>query len=80
MNLRPIFAAEAAAAGLTCYGRIDTAVTSQQATEGKLISSWVLVAREPPALAGWEAVPVDPSIPLWTDDFSNVLRVTRLGQ
>ncbi|HEY8641465.1 MAG TPA: fused MFS/spermidine synthase, partial [Candidatus Dormibacteraeota bacterium] len=80
VNLRPIFAAEAAAAGLTCYGRIDTAVTSQQATEGKLISSWVLVAREPPALAGWEAVPVDPSIPLWTDDFSNVLRVTRLGQ
>jgi spermidine synthase len=80
VNLRPIFADEAAAAGLSCYGRIDTSVTPQQAAEGKVISSWVLVGREPPRLAGWEPVPVDPTIPLWTDDFTNLLRVTRLAQ
>lgn len=80
VDLRPVFAGEAAAAGLTCYGRIDGSVSAQQAAEGKLISSWVVLGRDAPALAGWAVVPVDPSLPLWTDDFSNLLRVTRLLQ
>jgi spermidine synthase len=80
VDLRPVFAGEAAAAGLTCYGRVDTSVSAQQAAEGKLISSWVVLARHAPDLPGWAPVPVDPSLPLWTDDFTTMLRVTRLLQ
>jgi hypothetical protein len=79
VDLRPVFAREAEAAGLSCYGRVDHSVTEQQAAQGKLVSSWVVLAAGPPPPAGWDLVPVDPSIPLWTDDFTNVLRVTRLA-
>jgi spermidine synthase len=85
VNLRPIFANEAAALGFVCYGRIDTTVTSTQATQGKVESSWIVIARtrddlnQLPFAEGWTRVPTDPSIPLWTDDFTDVARVTRLG-
>jgi hypothetical protein len=32
-----------------------------------------------PFTDGWAPVPTDQSIPLWTDDFTDVARVTRLG-
>ena len=85
VNLRPIFANEAAGLGFVCYGRIDTNVTSIQMTQGKVESSWVALARtrddlnQLPQMDGWSPVPTDPSIPLWTDDFTDVARVTRLG-
>jgi hypothetical protein len=85
VNLRPIFANEAAALGFVCYGRIDTNVTSSQLTQGKVESSWVALARtgddinQLVQLDAWSPVPTDPSIPLWTDDFTDVARVTRLG-
>jgi hypothetical protein len=85
VNLRPIFANEAAALGFVCYGRVDTTVTSTQVTQGKVESSWVAIARtrddlvQLPFADGWAPVPADPSIPLWTDDFTDVARVTRLG-
>ena len=85
VNLRPIFANEAAALGFVCYGRIDTNVTSSQAAEGKVESSWAAIARtrgdlfQLPLTYGWSSVPTDASIPLWTDDFTDVARVTRLG-
>ena len=85
VDLRPIFANEAAANGLVCYGRVDTEVTDGQAREGKVISSWVVLARSTPDLAGlssapgWGPVPTAPGIPLWTDDYTNVLRVTRFA-
>jgi spermidine synthase len=85
VNLRPIFANEAAALGFVCFGRIDTTVTSTQVTQGKVESSWVAIARTSddliklPATDGWAPVPTDASIPLWTDDFTDVARVTRLG-
>jgi hypothetical protein len=85
VNLRPIFANEAAALGFVCYGRIDTTVTSTQVAQGKVESSWVAIARtrddlmQLPVTYGWAPVPTDSSIPLWTDDFTDVARVTRLG-
>jgi hypothetical protein len=85
VNLRPIFANEAAALGFVCYGRIDQNVTSTQVTQGKVESSWVALARsrddlnQLPQMDGWAPVPTDTSIPLWTDDFTDVARVTRLG-
>jgi hypothetical protein len=85
VNLRPIFANEAAALGFVCYGRIDTNVTSTEVTQGKVESSWVAIARarddliQLPFTDGWAPVPTDQSIPLWTDDFTDVARVTRLG-
>lgn len=85
VNLRPIFANEAAALGYVCYGRIDTKVTDAEIAAGKVESSWVTLARTRddlsrlPQMDGWSPVPTDPSIPLWTDDFTDVARVTRLG-
>jgi hypothetical protein len=32
-----------------------------------------------PARPGWGALHADPHFPVWTDDFSDVLAVTRLG-
>jgi hypothetical protein len=60
-------------------------VTSTQVTQGKVESSWVAIARtrddllQLPVTDGWAPVPTDASIPLWTDDFTDVARVTRLG-
>jgi spermidine synthase len=85
VDLRPIFANEAAALGFVCYGRIDTNVTSAEAAQGKVESSWVAIARtrgdlvQLPVTDGWSPVPINASIPLWTDDFTDVARVTRLG-
>jgi hypothetical protein len=85
VDLRPIFANEAAALGFVCYGRVDTDVTDAELTQGKVESSWVTVARTRddlgrlPEMSGWSLVPTDPSIPLWTDDFTDVARVTHLG-
>ncbi len=85
VNLRPIFANEAAGLGFVCYGRIDANVTNIELIEGKVESSWVALARsrddldQLPQMDGWSPVPTDPSIPLWTDDFTDVARVTRLG-
>jgi hypothetical protein len=85
VDLRPIFANEAAAKGYVCFGRVDTQVTDSQAREGKVISSWVVLARSAIDLdgldsaAGWAPVAPAPGIPLWTDDYTNVLRVTRFA-
>jgi hypothetical protein len=32
-----------------------------------------------PAQPGWHQLAPDPNFPVWTDDFSDVLSVTRLG-
>jgi len=32
-----------------------------------------------PSRPGWGALHADPRFPVWTDDFSDVLAVTRLG-
>jgi hypothetical protein len=85
VNLAPILAGEAAALSLTCAERADTQVTAAQAATGKFPSDWMVMSRtsgdliDLPGKAGWHHLAPDPSFPVWTDDFSDVLSVTRLG-
>ena len=85
VGLAPILAGEAATLSMVSYERVDTQVTPAQADAGKFPSDWVVIASTTDALGdlpsrpGWQILRADPNAPVWTDDFSNVLGVTRLG-
>ena len=85
VNLAPILANEAAAVSLVSYEKIDGDVTPAQAAAGKFPSDWVVMAGDTQALGdlpsrpGWHAIGPSAGEPLWTDDFSDVLAVTRFG-
>jgi hypothetical protein len=85
VNLAPILAGEAAVLSLTISERADTQVTSTQAAAGTFPSDWLVMSRSTddlgdlPARPGWHRLAPDPNLPVWTDDFSDVLSVTRLG-
>ena len=85
VNLAPILATEASALALVSYEKIDGDVTPAQAAAGKFPSDWVVMAGDSAALGdlpsrpGWHQLGPVPGVPLWTDDFSDVLSVTRLG-
>jgi hypothetical protein len=85
VNLAPVLAGEAAGLSLLCSERADTQVTSAQAATGKFPSDWVVMSRSAddlgdlPGRPGWHQLARDPQFPVWTDDFSDVLSVTRLG-
>jgi spermidine synthase len=80
-KLQPVLAKIAESLSLVGYVRDDNVVTKEQSAEGKAESTWVILAREPRHLRGlehlptWERLIAKPSDPLWTDDFSNILRV-----
>ena len=85
VELAPILANEANALSLTCEERQDAHVSADRASGGAFPSDWVVMSRgasdlgDLPGRPGWHALAVDPAFPVWTDDFSNVLSVTRLG-
>jgi len=85
VNLAPILANEAAALSLTCEERADRQVSAARTAAGAFPSEWVVMSRNASALGdlpgrpGWHQLAADPAFPVWTDDFSNVLSVTRLG-
>lgn len=85
VNLAPILATEAAAVSLDSYEKIDGDVTAAQAATGKFPSDWVVMTGDTQALGnlpsrpGWHAIGPRAGVPLWTDDFSDVLSVTRFG-
>ncbi len=85
VELSPILANEANALSLTCEERQDAHVSADRASAGAFPSDWVVMSRgasdlgDLPGRPGWHALAADPSFPVWTDDFSNVLSVTRLG-
>lgn len=85
VNLAPILAGEAHTLSLVSYQRTDTQVTADQSAAGKFPSEWVLMSGAPdalgdiPARPGWNPLNPEPGFPVWTDDFSDVLSVTRLG-
>lgn len=82
VGLAPILAREAASLAMVCYERIDP--QGDPATR-KFPSDWVVITPQDTALAalptraGWQKLGADPRSPLWTDDFNDVLSVTRLG-
>ena len=82
VGLAPILAGEAAALSMVSYERIDP---QGVALIRKFPSDWVVMAQSSTALGdlpsrpGWRELAADPHSPLWTDDFNDVLGVTRLG-
>jgi SAM-dependent methyltransferase len=81
LELEPVIGNLAADARVFSRIRRDRQVTTADYREGKLISTWVVMAKGPEALGrladdpSWYSVQVDPSVPLWTDTFSNILSV-----
>jgi hypothetical protein len=80
LELAPIVARLAAANGLIALHRVDRPGGTQW-PDGKSSSQWVVMARSAADLGSlttssqWVAPQVQPSTPLWTDDFTNLLTV-----
>jgi hypothetical protein len=79
-----VLANEAAASGLVAYQRIDSNVDPGGLSSVRYPSQWLVMARQAQALEGlpqtpgWERLEGRRGAAVWTDDFSNVLSVTRL--
>jgi hypothetical protein len=84
VNLGAVLAGEAANLSLVGYQRVDTEVTTAQSAAGKYPSAWLVMAPAAENLGGipgqatWRVLQANPNDPVWTDDFSDVLSVTRL--
>ena len=85
VELAPVLAGEAAAQSLIAYELLDTTITSADAHVAKFASDWIVIADKVNptgtalAASGWHALQPAAGFPLWTDDFNDVLSVTRLG-
>jgi hypothetical protein len=83
LRLGPTLGALARDAGLVCLIGDDTAVTQAQIDAGKFPSTWVVMARSRSDLGAlatdprWTPVDVPPGTQVWTDDYSNLLRVIK---
>ncbi|MEZ6241504.1 MAG: fused MFS/spermidine synthase [Phycisphaerales bacterium] len=82
LNLAPIVANACARLGLAGALRDDQVVTDLQAAEGKLPSSWTVLAGAEEDLApiaarspGWWRLEPVPDKPTWTDEFSSITDV-----
>jgi hypothetical protein len=83
LDLGPTLASLAHDAGLVCFTENDTAVPQAQLDQGKQASSWMVMARSREDLGimadgpRWVATAVPPGTRVWTDDYSNLLRVIK---
>ena len=83
MELAPVLDRLASSLNLTALARRDMRVTAVEQADGKLPSEWVAMARHKEVLGEfladprWELLAGRSSADLWTDDYSNVLRVIR---
>jgi len=80
MDLAPVFDRLARALRLAAYVRDDSSATADEQSEGKLPSRWIVLARKerdlrPYVDAGWQPLDGRFAGPLWTDDFTDVLRI-----
>jgi spermidine synthase len=84
VNLAAVLAGEALNLSLVGFQRTDTEVTAAQSALGKYPSAWLVMALVPESLgniptdSAWHVLRANPNDPVWTDDFSDVLSVTRL--
>lgn len=80
LRLQPVLGRIGAELQLAVVGRLDRP-TQEEGARGKATSIWVVMARDRSdlgrliAAGGWSVLAADPSAPLWTDDFSNLLSV-----
>jgi hypothetical protein len=82
VDLEPVLGALAHDAGLVAIATLDTDVMPGLPTERKAASNWVVIARSAADLRGlaadsrWHAI-APGGVPVWTDDFSNMLSIVR---
>lgn len=82
LSLSPVLGRLAEAEGLTARWQREPA-TAGSFADGKFPSEWMVIARTPADLGDlvrdprWKPPVIQPTTPLWTDDFSNILSVLR---
>jgi hypothetical protein len=83
MDLVPVVDRLAAELKLTAFLRHDAELSDVERSEGREPSTWAIVAPRPERLAsfhnksGWQPLRGDLNGELWTDQYSNVLKVLR---
>ena len=83
LNLQPVFANLAHDAGLASFARDDTDVSAAEMAQGKYPSQWLVMARRAEDFSKlvqdsrWIPCTGDPRLPVWTDNYSTLLRVFR---
>lgn len=85
LQLRPVVAAIARAEGWHAMIREDRPPERQPRGQYVTRSAWIAVARTPERLAtlraaspqAWEALPTDPRVTAWSDDFASILPVLK---
>ena len=82
LNLTPVLANVGSDLGLATCQRVDLAGSPSSVAGGIFPSAWIVMTRDGGDLKGlasregWSLTRTDPSQPVWTDDFSDVLNVT----
>ena len=85
VDIGAVLAGEAGALGLASYVRTDVDVTTEEAALGKVPSAWLVMSRNDanlnglPSMPGWQSQTASAQSAVWTDDFSDLLAVMRLG-
>jgi hypothetical protein len=80
LDLGPAVAALARDAGLAGLDLLETSVPENELAQGRMPSHWVVLARRPSDLArladrpGWRPLADTPEVPVWTDDYSDLVR------
>jgi len=83
LDLAPTLGNQARDAGLVSRVRDDTAVSPAEMDGGKFPSKWLVMARSESSLGGlardprWKPVPMQRGARVWTDDYSNLLRIIK---
>ena len=81
LNLEPVLAALAQQEGLFALANVDDRIPAADTRIGRFPSHWVLLARNPEALAllagrpGWRPPAFREGVRPWTDDYSNIIQV-----
>jgi len=81
LDFRPVLGNLAEANKLYALAQNESEVPPEAQREGKYSSHWVVMARQPRLFgklmddSRWLPVLPDPTLPVWTDDYSNVLSI-----
>ena len=85
LDLSSVLAAEASSLNLAALERVEPAVSATDAANGAFPSDWLVLAPSQDTIAGlpvsasWVHPKPNPGQRVWTDDYSNVLVVTRFN-
>jgi spermidine synthase len=83
LDIAPTLGSLARDAGLVCFTSDDHGVPQEQIEAGKLASHWLVMARSKTDLGAlaadrrWTEMRVPPATRVWTDDYSNLLRIIK---